>query len=761
MKFIKKLSPTLTEILIALASYVLLFAMLAATIAPERYDIRIGEVATTTITATKDVEDTLTTSRRRETAARNVQPSYVSDAQVQPNVMLNLQDRFTQLLQYRAHTPADPSTQAKPEELRLRLQGVLPEKANDDAVTALVKIDEETLSRLYERTFALVRETLSAKVAQGQENEATAKIGRDLNGDGFDGGAVQLALSLVQDTLRPNMLLDEETTNQNREKAMEEVEPVIYKKGQNIIMAGEPVLANQFQMLDELGLLKDHKVDVTLYISLGTLLAFLFLIVVFVMRVFLTPKKRDTRAVALLCVIVVMTVALCMIVRLVDSHLMPVTLGTMLTTLLLNPGLAITINVVLSIITGLFNSMDNGGVLSATMCSTMLVFLISGSICVPMITKRPQRSMIMLSGLVTAIINMLSTMAVGMMDSASQQSIMRWVLWAGGSGLSSAVFCIGLQPALEWLFNLVTPSKLMELSNPNQPLLRRLLLEAPGTYHHSILVANLTEAAANAVGADGLLARVGSYYHDIGKLKRPLYFKENQLSDNPHDRTDPRVSSAILTAHPRDGVEMAQKMRLPEAICQIILQHHGDTPVLYFYDKAMKQGGDVDLSNFRYDCPRPTSKEAAIVMLADTVEAAARTIPDPSPEKVAALIQRLVRSKMEDGQLDECPLTLSDLATICDTFATVLNGVYHERVEYPNVVLPERKTPVEAVEETADNKVAQPEEALNLPEETEPDEATMPESSVDETPVNQPVQQAQEIRDDQQSESSAEQTHGD
>jgi putative nucleotidyltransferase with HDIG domain len=243
------------------------------------------------------------------------------------------------------------------------------------------------------------------------------------------------------------------------------------------------------------------------------------------------------------------------------------------------------------------------------------------------------------------------------------------------------------------MFNLVTNAKLLELSNPNQPLLHRLLLEAPGTYHHSIIVANLAEAAADAVGGNGLLARVGAYYHDIGKLKRPMYFKENQMGDNPHDRTDPRVSAAILTAHPRDGAQMAQKARIPGPIVDIVRQHHGDSLAIYFYDKAVKlYGEDVDPSAFRYQGPRPHSKEAAIVMLADTIEAATRTLVNPNPEKMEQLIRKLVREKMNDGQLNESELTFSDLDKICSTFSTVLAGVHHERIEYPDIALPPRDT---------------------------------------------------------------------
>lgn len=249
------------------------------------------------------------------------------------------------------------------------------------------------------------------------------------------------------------------------------------------------------------------------------------------------------------------------------------------------------------------------------------------------------------------------------------------------------MLCIALDPLVETFFHLATPAKLLELSNPNHPLLRRLLIEASGTYHHSIIVANLAEAAAEAVGGNPLLARAGAYFHDIGKLKRPLYFKENQIGDNPHEHTNPYVSAAIVTAHTRDGLIMAQQYRLPQEIQDIIVEHHGDTPVMFFYHKALQEadGQAVDIADFRYDGRRPQSKESAIIMLADTVEAAVRSMHDPTPQKIREFIAKLVRGKLDDGQLDNAPLTLRDITRICEAFATVLNGVFHERIEYPAI----------------------------------------------------------------------------
>ena len=200
-------------------------------------------------------------------------------------------------------------------------------------------------------------------------------------------------------------------------------------------------------------------------------------------------------------------------------------------------------------------------------------------------------------------------------------------------------------------------------------------------------MANLAEAAAEAVGGNPLLARAGAYFHDIGKLKRPLYFKENQIGDNPHEHTNPYVSAAIVTAHTRDGLVMAQQYRLPQEIQDIIVEHHGDTPVMFFYHKALQEadGQAVDIADFRYDGRRPQSKESAIIMLADTVEAAVRSMHDPTPQKIREFISKLVRGKLDDGQLDNAPLTLRDITRICDAFSTVLNGVFHERIEYPAI----------------------------------------------------------------------------
>ena len=251
----------------------------------------------------------------------------------------------------------------------------------------------------------------------------------------------------------------------------------------------------------------------------------------------------------------------------------------------------------------------------------------------------------------------------------------------------SGILAIGLLPFLESSFNLITNIKLLEISNPNSPLLKRLLMEAPGTYHHSVMVANLAEVAAEEVGANPIIARVGAYYHDIGKIKRPFFFGENQLGGgNPHDKISPELSASIIISHVKDGLDLAKEYDIPLVIRNIIGQHHGTTLVKYFYytlKNNSENPDEVKEEDFRYPGPIPESKESAIVMLADSVEAAVRSINEPTMTKIEEMINNIIKDKLNSNQLDNCELTFKDLNLIKKSFLRVLKGLYHHRIEYP------------------------------------------------------------------------------
>jgi len=256
------------------------------------------------------------------------------------------------------------------------------------------------------------------------------------------------------------------------------------------------------------------------------------------------------------------------------------------------------------------------------------------------------------------------------------------------NGLLVGILALGLLPSLESLFDITTNFKLLELSNLHQPILRQLILVAPGTYHHSIVLGTLAEAAAEAVGANSLLVRVSAYYHDIGKIKKPAYFIENQMEAlNRHDKLSPSMSSLIVTSHVKDGVELARESKLPAPIIDIIRQHHGTSLITFFYQKAKDAENtrlaEVREEEYRYTGPKPQTKEAAIVMLADAVEAASKTLTDPTPARVQGMVERIINNIFVDGQLEECDLTLRDLHQIAKAFVRILTGIFHHRVDYP------------------------------------------------------------------------------
>ena len=251
------------------------------------------------------------------------------------------------------------------------------------------------------------------------------------------------------------------------------------------------------------------------------------------------------------------------------------------------------------------------------------------------------------------------------------------------SGAGSGLLAFAGTAMFGHLFRITTVFELRELADPNHPLLRQLLLRTPGTYHHSLLVANLAERAAEVIGADPLVARVGAYYHDIGKMRNPTGFIENQTGTNPHDELDPMVSAGIVAAHVRDGLALAERYHLPPMIREMIPAHHGTSVVKFFYQLAQQRGQNPDEASFHYPGPRPRSKEAAIVMLADGTEASVRSLAEKKPETIRAMVERIVGDRLAEGQLDECDLTLRDIQRIKDAFCELLLGVYHERIPYP------------------------------------------------------------------------------
>lgn len=427
--------------------------------------------------------------------------------------------------------------------------------------------------------------------------------------------------------------------------------------------------------------------------ALGVMMAVATLLVLYAsyLRLFETTLLREPRRLYLLSLVTVMVFGAIWVLTLLKAspYLSPLPAAAILLAVFLTPRLALFTIFLMAVTAG---ATLGAGAPSALEGAGAVLVQVGGSLAAIYAVHRIRaRADLARAGLFASLVNVALIGALGALSGGG--SPIAWgekAIWGALAGFGSAVLAVGILPYFEALFDIVTPFKLLELSNPAQPLLRLVLTKAPGTYHHSIMVGNLAEAAAEAIGADGLLVRVGAYYHDIGKTKRPIFFVENQLGiDNAHDKLNPRLSARVIIAHVEEGLELARQYRLPKDISDFIATHHGKSLVSYFFHQAgQAEGPDaVAEEGFRYPGPRPWTKEQAIVMLADAIEATMRSIKSPTVEQIEATVRRIINKRLVDGELSESPLTLHELEVVAQIFIQITKGLYHQRIEYPDQLL--------------------------------------------------------------------------
>ncbi|MEB3197277.1 MAG: HDIG domain-containing protein [Candidatus Sericytochromatia bacterium] len=418
-----------------------------------------------------------------------------------------------------------------------------------------------------------------------------------------------------------------------------------------------------------------------LVMVLGTVLA----LIVGYLRQYEATVVSSIRQLYLITLVVVGTLAAAWafsVLRL-DPFVSPLVACGMLLTVFVNSRVALVISFPMALFLVQFPGHDGTSTLVSVMALMVAVYAVS---------RVQQRYDVVRAGGIAALMAAWSVAALFSLDGVTWQDWGLHAVSAAGSGFGSAILVVGVLPLVEDLFGITTTFKLLELASPSQPLLRELQMKAPGTYHHSILVGNLAEAAAEAIGADALLVRVGAYYHDIGKTKRPYFFVENQLGmANQHDRISPRLSALVITAHVKEGLDMAREHNLPGIIQDFIATHHGTSLVSFFYHQAVQAEGQrqVQEEHFRYPGPRPRTRETGIVMLADGVEASCRSLKHPTPEQIEAMVRKIVEKRLSDGELSEAPLTLKEIDKISAAFIRVLSGLFHQRIEYPDQVFRE------------------------------------------------------------------------
>ncbi len=488
-----------------------------------------------------------------------------------------------------------------------------------------------------------------------------------------------MAINIAYSEIKPNFYYDKEKTEELKKETLKNTPPVMIKKDQTIVKEGEPVSKYQLDLLKDVGLLNNNNnFEWYVFIGLGVLIALVLFIQYAYIYKFYNEVFNDLNSLVLISLNNCIAILLARSMYTISPFLIPLASIPMILTLLLNYKIS------------LFTSLVNCILIAVAVnfeVEIILIAIMSVVLGSTILRKMQERNDILYASSYIAIINVILTFSAGFLLSNSVIDVSKKALFTLIGGVLSAILTIGLLPLFENLFGIVTTIKLLELSNPNNPLLKKLLLEAPGTYHHSILVGNLAEVAAEVVNGNPVLARVSAYYHDIGKTKRPYFFKENQIGkENPHDKISPNLSTLIITSHVKDGLELAKEYKIPKVIQDIIQQHHGTSLVKYFYI-TMKNNSerpeDVNEEDFRYQGPIPKSKEAAIIMLADGVEAAVRSINDPTKGKIEEMVNKIIKARLDEGQLDDCDLTLKEIGLIRDAFLKVLISIYHQRIEYP------------------------------------------------------------------------------
>ena len=657
------------------------FYLMLISLQPTQYDLRAGQVAPENIVAPRMIVDEYSTEKLREEAAEEVSSVYRTDTDVFNEVKNDIDAFFDEL--YAVKDDEDLTVEQQIEAMEDNHLGI-----TDVHLQVLLEASTDRLSNVENYLYETIAQRMNdgIKVAELQEEKSEIRV--------FFASLTELdeqlresAVAIINATIRPNQFMDVEATEQLRQEAKEAVSPVVIRRGDVLAEQGERISSDTYAIMQELGFIEsEFRPDGRLYAGISAATLLMMLIMTGYIYLFHPDYFYKTKKLLLLVLIMLLALIFAKPIGVLSIYLIPIATGAMLLALLLEARLALITNAILSILIAIMAGND---------FMLLVMGLAGGTAGVLTMVNTRQRGKIFFSGLVVGVSNVAIIISFGLIGNHQTLHVLQDAGMGMLGGILCAVLAIGTLPFWEYSFSILTSVKLIELSNPSHPLLKRLLMESPGTYHHSIVVGNLAEAAVNAIGGDGLLVRVGAFYHDIGKVKRPYFFKENQfMGENPHDKLAPSLSALIITGHVKDGVETAEQNKLPEEIIAFIKEHHGTTLAAYFFHKAKKEYGDpkmIDEMMYRYPGPEPQSRETAVLMLADSAEAAVRSLESPNRDKIEQTVKKIIQTKLDDGQLEDSQLTLTELKEIRRVFTHMLSGIMHKRIKYPEMDLKELK----------------------------------------------------------------------
>ena len=721
-------TPSYQKWFIGIGLAVLLTFLLSPSLTLRLKDYKVGDIATKEIKSTQDllVEDEKSTQEKRAEAERGVLSLYDYDPAVLSDAENQVRSAFSSLAASSQGTEKGGEQEALRKKewdssLRLPLsprewQVLEKERFNPAIGEAAFKLigpilkkgvvnDKDLLDPDADRGI-VIRDIQTRGERKSfppfgffdfKEAKVKVRSQADLPSSMKGKGLSLIVLKMAEHFLRPNLTFNKNETEEQKAKAREKVTSVYFqvKRGEVILRDGDRVQESHLLKIKALKKAQESKHLLAMIIGMG-LLTFIILAGLYqfstqnIRKIALSQKDLLFFSTTLLGIIALLKLFQLMTDVLGGEffsipsssylYLFPIATGAMLVRIVLNSE----VSIVFSLLASYFSAALMGNQLF------YFIFAFIGSVIgAHKVARCEQRSILVKGGVTVGVVNLWMILSYNLISgNLFKMTTLSDLVMGFMGGVLASVLVLGLTPIMESLFGYTTDIKLLELANMDHPLLKDLILQAPGTYHHSIIVGSLVEAAAKSIAANPLLARVSAYYHDIGKLKKPLYFIENVGGgENKHDHLTPTMSSLILISHVKDGVEMARENRLGERIGHIIQQHHGTGLISYFYQKAKeRENPEMELINetdFRYPGPKPQTKEAGIVMLADSVEAASRTLTDPTSSRINSLVQRITNNIFLDGQLEECELTLKDLQKIQESFNRILTAIFHQRIDYP------------------------------------------------------------------------------
>ena len=681
------------------------------------YNLQIGDIAPKTIRATVNmlVEDKEATKHRIEEAMNNVPPVFDYNSQLFSNTVSLLKKALFSINSKNSNTPEKTFftiLKIKPSlSLYKRIIRFKPQDIFGPAKDALESLQNyyivNSVRSLYKFTpnKIMIRDIKNPKNEQLLNKDDVIDVTRakiiaynNLR-DTVDNAILRNTIwDLISQLISPNLTFNSLATQQKKEEAAKKVNKVFFKisKGEIIVRSGDVITKADYLKLNALNSLKQKQNTYLKFIA--NMLIFIIISIV-LFKIYETTKAKKNKWISVVktLAIVETLIIIQLLIFKLSAYLsnaisfsnvditqraillgMPFAVASMIAAIIIDFELAFLVSILFGITSWLSTSPE--------MASYIGIYVFLGNVIGIFGIKREKtRTGIIKAGLYVSLSNIVFIVLLCLLrNNDISKAMLIDLIFGVTSGILSSIIVSGLLPVFEFSFNVTTDIKLLELGNLNNQLLKELAIKAPGTYHHSIVVSSLAEAAASEIGANPLIVKVGSYYHDIGKIKKPMYFIENQTDGkNPHDKLKPSISALIIKNHVKYGVEIAKKNRLGSYIIDIIQQHHGTSLIKYFYNKAKENGLDPKEEDFRYPGPKPQTKEAGIVMIADEVEAASKTLSNPTVAHLRDFVREITNKIFLDGQLDECELTLKDLNKIVDSFVKVLVGIFHHRIEYP------------------------------------------------------------------------------